>query len=105
MGWDFGIDVITRGAPHLIIAHAQKDSVPMGDCQIALTYLELAAHSMGLGACWAGFVQAAIIFNPAVGEMLQLPEDHASFGALLIGHPKYKFSHIPMRNEAKIIWR
>ncbi len=105
LGWDFGIDVITHEAPHLIIAHAQKDSVPLGDCHIALTYLELAAHSMGIGACWAGFIQIAAMFNPALAQALQLPEDHASFGAMMLGYPKYKFSHIPMRNDAQVIWR
>lgn len=104
-GWDSGIDVVTRGAPHLIIAHTQKDSVPLGDCHIALTYLELAAHSMGIGACWAGFIQAAAIYDLALAQALQLPEGHLSFGAMMIGYPKYKFSHIPMRNDAQVIWR
>ncbi len=104
-GWDSGIDVITRGAPHLVIAHAQKDSVPMGDYNIALTYLELAAYSMGIGACWAGMVPVGATFDPALAQALQLPEDHMSFGALLIGYPKYKISRIPMRNDAKVIWR
>lgn len=103
--WDYGIDIITRGAPHLIFAHAQKDSVPMGDCTIALTYLELAAHSMGLGACWAGFIQAAALYSPAVAEVVQLPEDHVSFGVMMIGYPKYKYTRIPVRNEARVIWR
>jgi nitroreductase len=103
--WDLGIDVITRGAPHLVVAHAQKDSVPMGDCHIALTYLELAAHSMGIGACWAGFVQLGATFDPALAQALRLPEDHMSFGAMMIGYPNYKFSHIPMRNDPQITWR
>lgn len=107
--WDSGIDVITRGAPHLVIAHAEKDSVPTGgnmaDCYIALTYLELAAHSMGLGACWAGFLQLAAVLDPAVTQTLRLPEGHVSFGAMMIGYPKYRFSRIPVRNDAKVIWR
>ncbi len=104
-GWDSEIDVVTHGAPHLILAHAQKDSVPMGDCNIALTYLELAAHSMGLGACWAGMVQVGATYDPALAQALQLPEDHMSFGALIIGYPKYKPSRIPMRNDAQVVWR
>ncbi|MFC2027381.1 nitroreductase family protein [Chloroflexota bacterium] len=104
-GWDSGIDVVTRGAPHLIFAHAQKDSVPLGDCHIALTYLELAAHSMGVGACWGGFVQVGATYDPALAQALQLPEGHASFGAMMIGYPKYKFSRIPVRNDAQVIWR
>lgn len=104
-GWDFGIDVITRGAPHLIFAHAQKDSAPLGDCHIALTYLELAAHSLGLGACWAGFIQVAATYDPVLAQVLQFPENHVSYGALFIGYPKYKFSRIPVRNDAQVMWR
>lgn len=103
--WDSGIDVVTRGAPHLLIAHAGKVPAYMGDCYIALTYLELAAHSMGIGACWAGLIQLAAAFDPAVNQALRLPEDHVSFGAMMIGYPKYKFSRIPMRNDAQVIWR
>ncbi len=104
-GRDSGLDVITHGAPHLVLVHAQKDSVPMGDCLIALTYLELAAHSIGLGACWAGMIQAGATFDPVLARALQLPEDHLSFGALMIGYPKYKTSRIPIRNDAQVIWR
>lgn len=104
-GWDSGIDVITRGAPHLIIAHAQKDSVPMGDCLIAMTYLELAAYSIGIGACWAGFIQVGSTFDPSLAQALRLPEDHLCFGAMIVGYPKYEISRIPKRNDAQIIWR
>ena len=103
--WDDGIDVVTHWAPHLVIVHAQKESAFLGDCHIAMTYLELAAHSMGIGACWSGFIQAGVTFNPALAQALQLPEDHLSFGAMTIGYPKYKFSYIPVRNDAQVIWR
>lgn len=103
--WDSGRDVITRGAPHLIFAYAQKELNPVGDCHIALTYLELAAYSMGLGACWAGFVQGAAIYYQALAQVLQLPEGHTSFGAMMIGYPKYTYACIPLRNDAEVIWR
>lgn len=103
--WDLGIDLITCGAPHLIIAHAQKDSVPLGDCHIALTYLELAAHSMAIGACWAGIIQIAAIYAQSLVQALHLPENNMAFGALMIGWPKYKYKSIPMRNDAQVIWR
>jgi len=103
--WDSGYDVITRGAPHLIFTHAQKELGSLGDFHIAMTYLELAAHSMGLGSCWAGYVQGAAVYSQAVAQILQLPEGNGSFGAMMIGYPKYKFVRIPVRNDANIIWR
>jgi len=103
--WDSGIDRIARGAPHIIFAHGRKDIKPSGDCTIALAYLELAAYSMGLGACWAGFVQRATNYSRMVAQVLQLPEGHASFGAMMIGYPKYRYTRIPPRNDAQVIWR
>ena len=54
--WKDGNDPICRNAPHLVIAHANKnDRLAAGDATIALTHLELAAPAFGLGACWAGY--------------------------------------------------
>jgi nitroreductase/Pyruvate/2-oxoacid:ferredoxin oxidoreductase delta subunit len=104
--WDAGIDVILRGAPHVIIAHAYKD-MPLADqdCHIALTYLELAAYASGLGACWAGWLQMVMTSYPLMIEALQLPEGHVGLGAMMIGYPKHRFSRIPLRKEPPIIWR
>ena len=104
--WDQGEDFITRGAPHLIIAHAPAadPSAPV-DASIALTYLELAAYSLGLGACWSGYLQMAIVFHPPVMEALRLPEGHIGLGTMMMGYPKHKFSRIPLKNEPRIIWR
>lgn len=104
--WDMGADYIMRGAPHAIVAHAPKD-LPLadGNSYIALTYLELAAYSQGLGACWAGWFQIASANYPPMTEALQLPEGHQSYGAMMIGYPRYRYSRIPGRNEPSITWR
>ena len=104
--WDQGSDRICRDAPHIIIAHAPEEmSVSQGSCTIALSYLELTAYSMGIGACWAGFVGiAAGVFPPLMRE-LALPEGHKAFGAMMIGHPKYRYYKIPPRTAPRIIWK
>ena len=104
-GWDSGADVVARGAPHLIIAHTDQYGVHAGDCTIALTYLELAAYSLGLGACWAGYMQGAAVLYPPMIEALQLPEGHQSFGVMMVGYPAHKLSRIPLRNKPRIAWR
>ena len=65
----------------------------------------MAAPSFGLGTCWAGFFQFAATFWPPLKEALQLPEDHASFGAMMVGYPKYRYQRLPLRNDAQITWR
>ncbi|MBM3157041.1 MAG: 4Fe-4S dicluster domain-containing protein [Chloroflexi bacterium] len=104
--WERGEDRVLRGAPNVIVAHAPKDT-PMAqeNAAIALTYLELAAYSMGLGACWAGYLLAAATSFPAMMNELALPGGHRCFGAMMVGYPKHKFRRIPLRNEPHIIWR
>lgn len=104
--WESGHDRILRRAPHLAVAHAPKDerSAPPA-CNIALAYLELAAFGLGLGACWAGYFNAAANFFPPMVDELALPEGHVPFGALMLGHPKVKYHRLPPRREARITWR
>lgn len=104
--WDNGVDRICRQAPHVIVAHAPENIPAAGtDCVIALSYLELAAYSQGLGTCWAGYFNSAANFYPPMQKALNLPEGHRSCGALLIGYPVYGYQRIPTRNAAQIIWR
>lgn len=103
--WDAGMDAVCRNAPHIIIAHASKKShAAMVDCSIALTYLELAAPSFELGTCWGGYFTAAAMNWPPLQKALGLPEGHATFGAMMVGYPKYKYYRLPLRNKAHITW-
>ncbi len=105
--WDQGIDKVLRGAPHLVIAHADPSfsEHPMEDCTLATAYLDLAAHSYGLGSCWAGFlVQAAAKYQPLI-DALDLPEGHEVYTALMLGYPKFRYRHIPQRDEPKVTWK
>jgi nitroreductase/NAD-dependent dihydropyrimidine dehydrogenase PreA subunit len=104
--WDQGIDRICRNAPHLIIAHGLS-ALPasQSSCTIALTYLELAALSLGLGTCWAGYFNTAANSYPPLLKALALPRGHLPYGAMMIGYPKYSYRRIPLRNKPKITWR
>jgi len=104
--WEAGKDPVLRGAPALVIAHAPA-SYPLAqvDSTIALTFLDLAAPTVGLGTCWAGFFMMAATQNPQLQELLALPEGHACCGAVMIGYPKYAYHRLPTRKEATISWR
>lgn len=104
--WDFGINVVSRGAPHLIITHAsQMDPSAQSACRNALAYLELAAGPLGLGSCCCGFFDAAAMFWKPLREALDLPKGHVPQGAVMVGYPKYKYHRLPARNEPRITWR
>lgn len=103
--WENGYDRISRSAPHIIVAHGLKNlSTSQQACTIALSYLEQAAYSLGIGACWAGFFGAAASSYTPMKKQLNLPEGHKCFGAMLIGYPKYQYLRIPLREEPKISW-
>ncbi len=104
--WDAGIDIISRGAPALVFAYAPTSyGLAQVDCTSALSYLDLAAPSLGLGSCWAGFVMMATGNWPPLHAELALPEGYASFGAMMVGYPKYKYHRLPTRKEPEIVWR
>lgn len=103
--WDQGIDTLGHGAPHLVLANA-PESYPVAqiDCTIALTYLELAAHVMGLGVCWAGAFNLAARNYVPLKEALGMPKGIACFGSMMLGYPKYKYYRIPKRKKLIIDW-
>jgi len=102
-------DAFLRGAPVLIVTHAGKDSMTslLGgiDSANALSFLDLAANSLGLATCWAGYVYIMANTFPPVKEALALPEDHAVYGCILLGYNKFKYHRIPLRKVPGIIWR
>jgi nitroreductase/NAD-dependent dihydropyrimidine dehydrogenase PreA subunit len=104
--WENGYDVVLRDAPTVVIAHANKNNVlAPTTCTIALTYLELAATGMGLGCCWAGYFNTAATNFPPMKEALSLPEDHACFGSMMVGYPKFNYHRLPLRKDPRITWR
>jgi len=104
--WEKGQDRICRSAPHLVVAHADReDRTAPAAATIALAYLELAAHARGLGACWAGYSHLAATFWAPVQQALELPEGHAPQGAMKLGRPRFGYHRVPPRREAEILWR
>lgn len=104
-GWDAGMDPICRNAPHVVIAHAPKQNLAApAACTIALSYLDLAAPSFGLGACWAGYFNTAATMWPPMQEALGLPDGNTCFGSMMIGYPKYAYCRLPLRNDPEITW-
>ncbi len=104
--WENGNDWICRSAPHVVIVYAPKsDMIAAQDSTIALTYFEIAAASMHLGTCWAGYLVMAINMSPEVRKFVFLSSRMACFGAMMVGYPRFNYHRIPIRNKPHIIWR
>jgi nitroreductase/NAD-dependent dihydropyrimidine dehydrogenase PreA subunit len=103
-GWERGEDRIFRGAPMVIMTHAlETASLPQESCVIAMTYLDLTAASMGLGACWVGYLMLAATQHAPLKEALGIPQDHRLYGAMVVGYPKYAYRRIPPRNQPRVV--
>jgi nitroreductase/NAD-dependent dihydropyrimidine dehydrogenase PreA subunit len=104
--WDAGYDVVLREAPALIVASAPKSDLNgLVDVTLALSYLELGATARGLGTCWAGLVQGALLSLPQLKKDMGLPEGHTHHYPMMLGYPKSKYFRLPERRTPKITWR
>ena len=104
--WDMGFDSVLRDAPVLVVASApEAASNGMVDVTLALSYFELAAPKLGLGTCWAGLLEGALLSSSATRETLGLPEGHPYHYPMMVGYPKSKYYRLPQRKTPKITWK
>jgi nitroreductase/NAD-dependent dihydropyrimidine dehydrogenase PreA subunit len=103
--WEQGRDSVCNEAPSMILAHAAAGGTGPWDCIIAMTQLSLAAPTLGLGACWAGWLTFAAKYAPALQEYLSLPEGNSVEGAMMLGYSKHQHPRMPKRNAPSINWR
>lgn len=104
--WDFGIDAVLRKAPAVVVAMApRQDPNGMVDLTLALSYLELAAPSLGLGTCWAGLLQGALLSNRALGAEVGIPDGFPHHYPMMIGYAKARYYRLPERKKPKIAWK
>ena len=104
--WDMGFDAVLRDAPALVVASAPKEaSNGLVDTTLALSYLELAAPSFGLGTCWAGLLYGAMRSHLPIRERLGLADNVPFYYPMMIGHPKTRYYRLPERKTPKIVWK
>jgi nitroreductase len=94
-----------RGAPVMICAtNRMKQSMALTNCVIAMTTLELAATSLGLGGCWAGMVYMMAASYPPVAQAIGLPAGQTAHAVMVVGYPKYQYTRLTERKPAPITW-
>lgn len=103
--FDKGGDPILRDAPCVVFAHASDDyDLSAADCALAVSYLELMLHSMGLGTCWAGYALGVARHSPEVRSFLGLPEGRSAYGGVMVGYPAMRYRRIPDRKPIRLVW-
>lgn len=90
----------------VIITHAQSfDTMAPFNCSVALYNCSLMAHSLGLGSCFMGFVQAGANMDKKIKHWLEIPKEHQAYGAMVLGHPDVKYRRLVERKKPDIKWR
>jgi nitroreductase/NAD-dependent dihydropyrimidine dehydrogenase PreA subunit len=103
--YEAGEDLILRDAPQVIVATGLKGSRPAQITTfLALEYVELYATTLGLGTCWAGYVQACAQQYPPLSAFLNIPEDRNITGVMMVGYPKIFYHRLPTRNPLEVTW-
>ena len=99
--YDEGAEPILRGAAQALFACTPTTwAWGAQDASAAVSYLELALHSRGVGTCWTGIV----IMAAAAGAVpsLGLGEDQVLHAGLMVGYPALAYSRIPARKAVRL---
>lgn len=98
-----GDDVIFRGAPHMIVvSNSIKSPCVKEDPIIALSYFELYAQSLGLGTCWCGLAEYALMLFPELSEYLEIPDGYQPSYVMLFGPKQVNYQRTTQPNFASI---
>lgn len=104
--WDMGIDAVLRSAPCLIVATAPKEAGNgLVDLTLAMSYLELAAPGLGVGTCWAGLLQGALLSHEPLRQTVGIPEGHSHHYPMMVGYSRATYYRLPERKPPVIHWK
>lgn len=102
---DRNIDMIFRGAPHMLVIAASPEAVcPNEDVGLALAYFELLAQSAGLGTVWCGMAKMTMEVIPELKQIAGVPSGHAYY-AMLFGVPEVRYARTVQRDDAARVHR
>jgi len=91
------------GAPVLVIILGNRSApTAVYDCAMAAQTMMLAAQSMGIGSCWIGAAQRALMDEKLLME-LGAPEGYIHVAPLIFGYPEGE-TKMPERREPKVVW-
>ncbi len=101
-----GIDLITCGAPCIIVGHSHPKTLnPMLDTAIAAATAELVLAKNGIGTCWGGYLRHAINDSPEMKDLIGIDREREAYATIMVGYPDgERYPHIPLRPAPKVTW-
>ena len=99
-----GRNPIFYNAPHLAVTHTPSGlPTAMIDSTIALTHLDLALPTFGLGGCWTGLFYLIASHFPVLYKEIGIPDGNVITGGLMFGFSRRKYRRIPKRRTAQLV--
>ena len=100
---DKGEDPIFRGAPCAVFACAEGTyDLDIVNCSIAAATLDLLLPTMGLGACWAGYVMRAAALDENVRNVMDMDGNLRPMAGLMVGFPALHYRRVPERRPLRV---
>lgn len=87
-----------KGAPLVIVVSAKST----GNANLASSYMELMAESLGLGVLYSGFFVICTKLSAKIRGILDLPKGHSAKTCMVIGYPDVKYQRIPDRKPLNV---
>jgi nitroreductase len=86
-----------------VIVDPKESSRPVEDGAIASENMLLAAHGLGLGACWIG--SYGIPLEDKARELLGVPEGQRLLSVIALGYPDEKPAPTPRKSLNEIVFK
>lgn len=104
--YSYGMDAVFRGAPSMVVASIDKTKAAPGcaevDPIISLSYLELYAHTLGLGTLWNDWALIVIENCPKTRQMLRIPNGYDIAFIMMLGTPATKYKRAPQHEPVSV---
>jgi len=99
-------DSITFDAPAVIHVLKDKRGISHPDIctSLAAHNIVLAAHSLGLGTCYIGFIASTIPYAPKVKKMLGIEHPYELVTSICVGYPKLNYNRPVARGQVPVDW-
>lgn len=103
---DKGLDLLTCGAPVVIIGWSPDDALnPCVDTVLAMHTVQMLLEDQGYGCCWGGYLRQITGKSPELKAMLGIPEGCSMQCCMMVGRPRDEhYPNIPPRPKAEPYW-
>jgi nitroreductase len=64
----------------------------------------LAAHAIGLGTCYIGFIASTVPYAPKIKKILGIEYPYEIVTSICVGHPKLKYDNPVHRGKVAVEW-